>query len=179
THTQHRYNMASTRTTTLTLTFVFVLMALVAQSNAFSFKVPAKVEECIFEEIEMDATFTVMFQVTHGGFNDIDFSIISPDNRVLYKGQRESEGTKVIKASFAGVYRFCFSNQMSSLTEKTISFALVLSGTSEIAEYAKKASESTNSRVLWWSIFEAFILVVMSLWQIYYLRRFFEVKRAV
>jgi len=43
----------------------------------------------------------------------------------------------------------------------------------------RNTSESTNARVVWWSIFEIVILLAMSLWQIYYLRRFFEVKRIV
>lgn len=43
----------------------------------------------------------------------------------------------------------------------------------------KTVNESTNARVLWWSIFEALVLVAMSAWQVYYLRRFFEVKRVV
>ena len=34
------------------------------------------------------------------------------------------------------------------------------------------ASESTNSRVLWWSVVETFSLVAMSLAQIFYLRRY-------
>jgi len=37
----------------------------------------------------------------------------------------------------------------------------------------RNTSESTNARVVWWSIFEIVILLAMSLWQIYYLRRFF------
>ena len=41
------------------------------------------------------------------------------------------------------------------------------------------ASESTNSRVVWWSLFEVIVLLAMSLWQVYYLKRFFEVKRVV
>lgn len=43
----------------------------------------------------------------------------------------------------------------------------------------RNTSESTNSRVVWWSAFEVIVLLAMSLWQIYYLRRFFEVKRIV
>mmetsp|Transcript_12098 Transcript_12098/g.16717 ORF Transcript_12098/g.16717 Transcript_12098/m.16717 type:complete len:204 (+) Transcript_12098:41-652(+) len=43
----------------------------------------------------------------------------------------------------------------------------------------RNTSESTNERVIWWSIFEVIILFCMSVWQIYYLRRFFEVKRVV
>lgn len=40
-------------------------------------------------------------------------------------------------------------------------------------------NESTNSKVVWWSVFEAGILVLMTVGQIYYLKRFFEVKRVV
>eukprot|EP01133_Synstelium_polycarpum_P016920 gene16920-20127_t len=183
--------------------------------DAFAFRVGAKVEECIYEEIGVDVSFTVMFQVTQGGFNDIDVSIVSPDRRVIYQGQRETEGTKMLKSSSAGVYSFCFSNKMSSLTDKMVSLMILVGEATPMTEYAKKGhitplersimslsdgvqavkseqnyfrmreaahrntAESTNSRVLWWSVFEAFILITMSVWQIYYLRRFFEVKRAV
>jgi len=39
--------------------------------------------------------------------------------------------------------------------------------------------ESTNSRVKWYTVLELFVLVVMSAWQVYALRNFFEVKRRV
>ncbi|XP_026474717.1 transmembrane emp24 domain-containing protein 2-like [Ctenocephalides felis] len=40
-------------------------------------------------------------------------------------------------------------------------------------------NESTNSRVVMWSTFEACVLVVMTIGQVYYLKRFFEVRRVV
>lgn len=40
-------------------------------------------------------------------------------------------------------------------------------------------NESTNSRVVLWSTFEALVLVLMTIGQVYYLKRFFEVKRVV
>lgn len=43
----------------------------------------------------------------------------------------------------------------------------------------RDTAESTNSRVVWWSIFETVVLVSVCLWQVWYLRRFFEVKRVV
>ena len=40
-------------------------------------------------------------------------------------------------------------------------------------------NESTNSRVVMWAVFEALILVAMTVGQIYYLKRFFEVRRVI
>jgi len=41
----------------------------------------------------------------------------------------------------------------------------------------RDTAESTNGRVLYYSIFESFILISISLGQVYYLRKVFETKR--
>lgn len=43
----------------------------------------------------------------------------------------------------------------------------------------RNTAESTNDRVKWWSIFQLGVVVVNSLFQIYYLKRFFEVTSFV
>ena len=40
-------------------------------------------------------------------------------------------------------------------------------------------TRSTRSRLLWFTVLEAVVLVAISLWQILYLKSFFEVKRVV
>lgn len=43
----------------------------------------------------------------------------------------------------------------------------------------RNTAESTNSRVKWWNIFILFVVVGESVFQVWWLRRFFEVKRVV
>ncbi|KAF9096961.1 p24 complex component [Mortierella sp. AM989] len=43
----------------------------------------------------------------------------------------------------------------------------------------RNTAESTNSRVMWWSLFQSAILFLVCIFQITYLKRFFEVKRGI
>ncbi|XP_035719500.1 transmembrane emp24 domain-containing protein eca-like [Vespa mandarinia] len=46
-------------------------------------------------------------------------------------------------------------------------------------ERFRQTSESTHRRVLWWSIFQTIILLIMGAWQIRHLKYFFEAKKLV
>ena len=46
-------------------------------------------------------------------------------------------------------------------------------------ERFRQTSESTNSRVLWWSLGQTCILLVMGAWQMRHLKSFFEAKKLV
>lgn len=46
-------------------------------------------------------------------------------------------------------------------------------------ERFRQTSESTNSRVLWWSIAQTAVLVVAGMWQMRHLKGFFEAKKLV
>eukprot|EP00918_Siedleckia_nematoides_P054538 GHVU01119190.1.p2 GENE.GHVU01119190.1~~GHVU01119190.1.p2 ORF type:complete len:122 (+),score=18.21 GHVU01119190.1:465-830(+) len=43
----------------------------------------------------------------------------------------------------------------------------------------RNLAEATNTRVLWWTVFRASIVVVLAVVQMYYMRSFFEIKSIV
>ena len=69
----------------------------------------------------MGTSIGVRFQVTAGGFLDIDFVVQGPDGLIVYSGDRETEGKYSFKSHASGTYSFCFGNKMSTMTSKTIS----------------------------------------------------------
>ena len=44
-------------------------------------------------------------------------------------------------------------------------------------EHHDEVLRSTRSRVLWWTVAETVALIALSLWQVLYIRAFFETKR--
>ncbi|KAK7088668.1 hypothetical protein V1264_022563 [Littorina saxatilis] len=160
---------------------------------------------------------SLMFEVAEGGFLDIDVKIYGPDGKIIHQGDRESNGKYTFAAHMDGVYKYCFSNQMSTMTPKIVMFTVdigekpkdqqgdmdgdashtklaemvnelstALTGAKHEQEYMevrerihRSINDNTNSRVVLWAFFEALVLVAMSLGQVYYLKRFFEVRRVV
>jgi hypothetical protein len=46
-------------------------------------------------------------------------------------------------------------------------------------ERFRTTSESTNQRVLWWSLAQLIVLVIAGFWQMRHLKGFFEAKKLV
>lgn len=46
-------------------------------------------------------------------------------------------------------------------------------------ERFRQTSESTNQRVLWWSLLQTSVLIAMGYWQMRHLKSFFEAKKLV
>mmetsp|Transcript_2711 Transcript_2711/g.3940 ORF Transcript_2711/g.3940 Transcript_2711/m.3940 type:complete len:207 (-) Transcript_2711:577-1197(-) len=193
------------------LSVCVVLSALMCgQSEGFTFQVDAHKEECFIQQVKQQTSVGVRFQVTSGGFLDVDVKITGPDSIIIYAGERENEGKYSFVAHTTGPYTFCFSNKMSTLTPKVVSFQLNLGAENAAKNPATKenltplensilqladglravqdeqnymklreqvhrdTSESNNSRVVWWTLFEAMWIVSIGVWQLYTLRRLFS-----
>lgn len=170
----------------------------------------------LFEKTTAGTKLGLTFEVAEGGFLDIDVTVTGPDGKSVYKGAKETNGKYTFVAHMDGVYKFCFSNQMSTMTPKIIMFSieagepvkpedkeenekhknkledmiqelsLAMTAVKHEQEYMevrerihRAINDSTNSRVVLWAFFESFVLVAMTVGQIYYLKRFFEVRRVI
>ncbi|KAF8138244.1 COPII-coated vesicle protein [Boletus edulis] len=106
--------------------FAFFCVALLALSPALvwahKIRIPASTKECFFEDLHENDQMTVTYQVGEGGHLDIDFWLTDPDGTVLTKHNRYSTGSTSITAENDGRFEYCFSNQMSTMADKEVSF---------------------------------------------------------
>jgi len=199
-----------------TLELVLVLFIGMFRSGfPYIITVDADDEECFFDKVEIGKKLGLTFEVIEGGFLDIDVRVLGPEGEEIITRERESNGKITFSASKTGVYSYCFSNKMSTLTPKGVMFSIDVGETPTAAsadteehlnksaemikelltalvsakheqEYMevrdrihRRISESTNTRVVMWCLFESIILLSMTVGQVYYLKRFFEVRRVV
>lgn len=65
-------------------------------------------------------------QVQSGGSFDIDYAVHGPNDYLILDGQKERQGDFVFTANEVGEYRFCFDNEMSTVTDKTVDFEIAV-----------------------------------------------------
>ncbi|KIY45887.1 supernatant protein factor, C-terminal domain-containing protein [Fistulina hepatica ATCC 64428] len=105
-------------------TFCFLIFMVFGLPSVYAhiMGVAAGRKECFFEDLHVHDKMTVTYQVGGGGNLDIDFWLADPDNIVLGKQLKETTGTISVTAEKDGRHEYCFSNQMSAVADKTISF---------------------------------------------------------
>ena len=95
-------------------------------ADAFVVDVPPRTEECFLQRAKAGEEMHFTYQVYEGGFLDIDVKVTEKDKKssVLYDKKR-STGDKTQWEVFDDtVYKFCFSNRISTLAHKKLAFAV-------------------------------------------------------
>ena len=115
-----------------------IISLAISKSLQFFITIDAHAEECYFDKAVAGTKLGLMFEVVEGGFLDIDVKITGPDGKVVYQGDRETNGKYTFSTHMDGVYTYCFSNKMSTMTPKIIMFSM------DVSE-AHQAVDNTNS----------------------------------
>ncbi|XP_054724949.1 transmembrane emp24 domain-containing protein 2-like [Uloborus diversus] len=102
----------------------FLLVLLVSFVKCYFVNIDAHAEECFFDKVTAGTKMGLTFEVAEGGFLDIDVKITGPDGKVIYQGERESNGKYTFAAHMDGVFTYCFSNAMSTMTPKIVMFSM-------------------------------------------------------
>lgn len=198
----------------LPLLFLLALAACAARASEITFELPDNAKQCFYEEIAQGTKCTLEFQVITGGHYDVDCRLEDPDGIVLYKEMKKQYDSFTFTASRNGTYKFCFSNEFSTFTHKTVYFDFqvgedpplfpsenrvtaltqmesacvsIHEALKSVIDYqthfrlreaqGRSRAEDLNTRVAYWSIGEAIILLVVSVGQVFLLKSFFSDKR--
>ena len=106
----------------ITLAVLAVLLALFSMAQAHMIELGASSKECFFEDLHHGDQMTLTYQVGGGGHLDIDVSLTDPKLRALFEQKRKDTGTYSFTAQEDGRYTYCFSNEFSTVSDKTVSF---------------------------------------------------------
>ncbi|KAF0982833.1 hypothetical protein FDP41_010812 [Naegleria fowleri] len=165
--------------------------------DALSVKIDPLSEQCFWEEVKKpNAKVLLQFQVSSGGYLDIDLTISSPNGVLVHESKGETEGkytfTAVETVTFEIHVGDLFDPNLTKLDEKDPIVKSVLrltEGLSEIQQEQKfyrtreeshrDLAETTNTKVMFWGIAEMIGIVVMAVGQVFVLRQFFKTTRSV
>ncbi|KAL7410347.1 emp24/gp25L/p24 family/GOLD-domain-containing protein [Mrakia frigida] len=106
----------------LFLLFLASLLLLSSTARAHMIELAAGKKECFFEDLHAEDKMTVTYQVGGGGHLDIDFWLKDPNSKIIYNQHRNPTGTFTFTSAIDGRYQYCFSNEMSTVSPKTVSF---------------------------------------------------------
>ncbi|KAJ3207891.1 hypothetical protein HDU67_007166 [Dinochytrium kinnereticum] len=119
--------MTCSPATTASLSWPALLLGLLfigsATATTLTYKMAPHERACFYTAAKFPGEkIAFYFAVQSGGAFDVDYEVLSPDNTVVLSGQKERQGDFVFSASQKGDYTFCFSNIMSTFSEKNIDF---------------------------------------------------------
>uniref|UniRef100_A0A8C4XFA9 Transmembrane p24 trafficking protein 3 n=1 Tax=Erpetoichthys calabaricus TaxID=27687 RepID=A0A8C4XFA9_ERPCA len=92
------------------------------RATELTFELPDNEKQCFYEEVDKGVKFTLDFQVITGGHFDVDCILTDPTEHVLYQEKKKQYDSFTHTADIKGVYKFCFSNEFSTFSHKTVYF---------------------------------------------------------
>lgn len=101
---------------------IAVLAILVQLASSHTIDLHPDSEYCFYEDMHVGDEMTLTYQVSGGGHLDIDTTVRDPSGRLLFEQKHKDTGTYDFVADTDGRHQYCFSNNFSVVTDKTLSF---------------------------------------------------------
>ncbi|KAH8920340.1 hypothetical protein BT69DRAFT_1336552 [Atractiella rhizophila] len=196
----------------------FLAQNAVVDASALTTTIPAHERTCFYAWVDKPGEKVgFYFAVQSGGSFDIDYVVTDPNDTIVLEGIKERQGDYIFTGHSVGEYSFCFSNDMSSFSEKLVDFDIMVESeprpeapakpsslidhTSSLEESIYKLSgslssiqrtqkyfrtrenrnvstvSSTRNRIFWFSVSEIAMMVAMSSFQVWVVRKFFNAVR--
>lgn len=106
----------------LTLVVLLVLCSLPVECVELSFELEDNAKQCFYEDLKKGTKSTLEFQVITGGNYDVDCVLQDPHDKTLYSVQKKQYDSHTFTTELDGAYKFCFSNEFSTFSHKTVYF---------------------------------------------------------
>ncbi|XP_046510718.1 transmembrane emp24 domain-containing protein 3 [Equus quagga] len=116
---------AAPRSTAALLLLLLLLLLLRAERTRgaeLTFELPDSAKQCFHEDVEQGVKFSLDYQVITGGHYDVDCYVEDPLGNTIYRETKKQYDSFTHRAEVKGVYQFCFSNEFSTFSHKTIYF---------------------------------------------------------
>ncbi|KAG9000628.1 p24 complex component [Tulasnella sp. JGI-2019a] len=110
------------RRNSITLEMLLLFFLFFGATLAHRVALPASKRECFFEDLHVNDKMTVTYQVGGGGNLDINFFLEDPTKKHVVDHKLQSTGTYSMTADMDGRWTYCFSNEMSTMSDKEVSF---------------------------------------------------------
>jgi len=126
-----------------------------AAGTALTYKLAPNERTCFYAQTDKTALkIAFYFAVQTGGSFDIDYSVYAPSQKVVLDGSKERQGDFIFTANEIGVYKFCFSNDMSTFAEKVVDFEIAVENEERAEIPTKEASPPEHMSGLEESLFK-------------------------
>ena len=104
------------------LSRVLAFLTLLQLVAAHMIELRPAAKDCFYEDLHIGDQMTLTYQVGGGGHLDIDTVLTEPSGRTLFELYRKDTGSYSFTAQEDGRYTYCFSNEFSTVSDKTVSF---------------------------------------------------------
>ncbi|MCP9264682.1 hypothetical protein DINM_022821 [Dirofilaria immitis] len=166
-------------------------------TTSLRFYVPPNGKKCLKEEIHKNVVVTGSYEFADTTGYITSVHVTDTRGHTLYQRERftETSGKFAFTADEYDIFEICFSTHLPPIAEaeqlkplevelrrlEDLSDSIVqdFAYMRQREEEMRTTNESTNSRVLYLSIFSMLCLLSLAIWQVLYLRRYFKAKKLI